>query len=229
MIVQKKVCKDHSRKMWSLDISAASFSSEWKKPGALLLIIRGKRRRCLMCLLIRQQALLLRAYLSYFLGDRIVIAHFREFWDIGTSTVARRKRLGTQIDHQFMELIKNRALASNTYRKDEKMWKGATRIETKPIPSFALHFTARKKNVREWTLLEKHSPIVKKVSVFFTCHLYPAPRYASPLNLYAFRVHLRSLLVFVPSCVRFFLQMDGNHGKSLCKQQRRKVKGSGEM
>lgn len=128
-----------------------------------------------------------------------------EFWETETSSVSEGRRARDVDRSSTYETHKKPSLGFQHFPKGrKKLWKGATWIETKPIPSFSpsLCILQWRKKIQEWILLEKHAPIVKKVSVFFTCHLYPAPRDMHRIDiLYAFCVHLERLHVFVPSCV----------------------------
>lgn len=106
-----------------------------------------------MCLLIRLQALLLCVYLDFYEGSHCDRSFLRNFEKQKPRPQPEGEEPGTQIDHQLMKLIKNRALASNTFRKEEKKIVercNENRNEANPFlfQSFALHFTAKKKNSR---------------------------------------------------------------------------------
>lgn len=106
-----------------------------------------------MCLLIRLQALLLCAYLDCYEGSHCDRSFLRNFEKQKPRPQPEGEEPGTQIDHQLMKLIKNRALASNTFRKEEKKNCGKVQREQKRSQSLRLvlrfaFYSKEKKNSR---------------------------------------------------------------------------------
>lgn len=152
-----------------------------KNPGALLLIIWKKRRCQNMSLNLTTIFPAVCLYILLHKGsscDRSFLWHFEKPWGI---------KLGSQIDHQFMNLINNRALASNTYLKEEKKRKGA-------IHSFSpsLCILQHRKYIREYVLLKKHTHWVFYLPFVSSAEICIA---------------LKFVCILCSPCVRFFWRM----------------------
>lgn len=97
-----------------------------------------------------------------------MIAHFYGILRNETSSVAGGRRTRDADRSSTYEAHKKPSLGFQHFPKGRKNEERCNENgnEANPfVESFALHLQRRKKN-QEWILLEKHAPIVKKVSVF---------------------------------------------------------------